>query len=137
MPNALLVLLLVSLPVAAFAQSADRAAIIARMIEADANRDGNVSKAELVAWRTANFARFDRNRDGVLSDADIPSIVRGTSIGAQFDTLKVQFDVDRNGNVTRDEFVNGPTVMFDYADVNHDNILTKAEIAAASKGATR
>lgn len=137
MRNAPFLLLLIALPTVAFAQSADRAAIIARMSQADANRDGNVTKGELIAWRTANFARFDRNRDGVLSDSDIPSFVRGTSIGGQFDALKTQFDVNRDGKVTRDDFVSGPTVMFDYADTNRDDILTRAEIDIAAKGAAR
>lgn len=137
MRNAPFLLLLIALPTVAFAQSADRAAIIARMSQADANRDGNVTKGELIAWRTSNFARFDRNRDGVLSDSDIPAFVRGTSIGAQFDALKTQFDVNRDDRVTRDEFVSGPTVMFDYADANRDNILTRAEIDIAAKGAAR
>lgn len=137
MRNASLLLLLIAIPTVASAQSADRAAIIARRSQADSNRDGNVTKDELIAWRTSNFARFDRNRDGVLSDSDIPAFVRGTSIGAQFDALKTQFDVNRDGKVTRDEFVSGPTAMFDYADTDGDDILTRAEIDIAAKGAAR
>lgn len=109
----------------------DRAAIIERMGEADLNRDGVVTRAELITWRTANFTRFDRNQDGVLSDADIPGFVRMTPMAGQFEMLKAQFDVNRDGKVTRDEFVNRPTTLFDLADANHDNQLTKAEIDAA------
>ncbi len=124
--------LVVVLATPCFAQtSPSRIDLMARMDQADANRDGDVTRAELIAWRTANFTRFDRNRDGVLSDNDIPRFVRGTSIGAQFDELKVQFDTNRDGRVTRDEFIGAPTVLFDAADVNRDNVLTRAERDAA------
>ncbi len=113
--------------------------LVARMDQADVNHDGIVTRLELIEWRKANFARFDRNRDGVLSDADIPAFVRGTAIAAPFETMKSQFDSNRDGRVTRDEFVNAPTLLFDAADTNHDNQLTRAErdafvAASAAKG---
>lgn len=108
-----------------------RADLIARMDQADSNQDGAITRAELIDWRKANFMRFDRNGDGVLSDSDIPRFVRGTSIGAQFDDLKTQFDINRDGRVTRDEFIGAPTVLFDAADANRDNIVTRAERDAA------
>lgn len=130
-----LLLLPAAFPDAGLAQSADRAAIIVRMGEADTNRDGRITKGELTAWRAANFTRFDRNADGALSDADIPSLARGAAIGSQFNVLRAQFDNNRDSKVTRDEFANGPTLMFDLADADHDNVLTKREIDAAAKGA--
>lgn len=109
-----------------------RVDVVSRMAGADTTGDGNVTRAELIGWRKASFSRFDRNRDGILSDADIPRFVRGTSIGAQFDELKMQFDTNRDGRVTRDEFIGGPTVVFDAADLNRDNVLTRAERDAAA-----
>ncbi len=124
--------LVVVLATPVFAQtSRSRIDLMARMDQADANGDGDVTRAELIAWRTANFTRFDRNGDGVLSDSDIPRFMRGTSIGAQFEELKVQFDTNRDGRVTRDEFIGAPTVLFDAADVNRDSVLTRAERNAA------
>jgi hypothetical protein len=128
-------LILAAIPSVGLAQSPDRAAITARMSEADANGDGMVTKGELIAWRANNFTRFDRNADGAVSDADIPSFVRRTAIGSQFNALKAQFDHNRDSKVTREEFVNGPTLMFDLADADHDNMLTKNEIDTAAKGA--
>lgn len=119
-------------PVPSVAQATgSRADMIARMDQADSNQDGAITRAELIDWRKANFMRFDRNGDGVLSDSDIPRFVRGTSIGAQFDDLKTQFDINRDGRVTRDEFIGAPTVLFDAADANRDNIVTRAERDAA------
>jgi Ca2+-binding EF-hand superfamily protein len=119
---------LAAAPMSAFAQSTGSPAdLIARMDQADTNRDGIVTRPELFEWRKANFARFDRNRDSVLSDADIPAFIRGTAIAAPFDAMKGQFDANRDGRVTRDEFVGAPTFLFDAADRNHDNQLTRAE----------
>jgi Ca2+-binding EF-hand superfamily protein len=141
MMNRLLLLSLFSaLPAAGLAQlTASRAELIARMGQADADHDGTITRAELLAWRKANFVRFDRNGDGALSDADVPTFLRGTSIGAQFDQLKAQFDANRDGRVTREEFVGAPTVLFDAADANRDNLLTRAErdAAVAAARATR
>lgn len=121
--------LLLACPGVAAAQS--DAAMLSRFTGADTNRDGNITKAEMLTYRAANFARFDRNRDGVLARNDIPTFLRGRGGAIDFDTLLAQFDANRDGIVTRDEFVNGPTAVFDRADANHDNILTAAERQAA------
>lgn len=112
--------------------AADRAAIIERLSQADADGDGAITRAELIASRAANFARLERNGDGVLSDADIPVFLQATSAGAQFNLLKTQFDANRDGKITRDELVKGPTVFFDLADANHNNVVTDAELKAAA-----
>lgn len=112
------------------------ATLIDRMRQADTNGDGIVTRAELITSRAANFKRFDRNGDGALADNDIPWLMRGSSIAAQFATMKAQFDTNRDGRVSRDEFVNGPTPLFDAADTNRDNRLTRAEIDAARATAT-
>lgn len=141
MSRLLLLSLFAFFPAQSVAQvTGSRADLIARMDQADSNQDGAITRAELIDWRKANFMRFDRNGDGVLSDSDIPRFVRGTSIGAQFDELKTQFDINRDGRVTRDEFIGAPTVLFDAVDANRDNIVTRAErdaavaTAKASKG---
>lgn len=105
---------------------------VSRMMEADANHDGQVTRAELVAWRSANFARFDRNRDGLLSIDDIPAFLRSSSIGTQLAGMIKQYDANGDGRLTRAEFVDGPTPLFDLADTNHDGVVTKAEIDAAT-----
>lgn len=121
--------LLLAYPGVAAAQS--DVTLLSRLTAADTNRDGNITKAEMLAYRAANFARLDRNRDGVLARNDIPTFLRGRGAPVDFDTLIAQFDANRDGVVSRDEFVNGPTAVFDRSDANHDNILTTAERQAA------
>ncbi len=116
----------------ASAPVAASAATLARLMEADTNRDGQVSRPELIAWRAASFARFDRNGDGSLSLDDIPSFLRGAPIGSQMADLIRQYDANADGRLARAEFVTGPTPLFDLADANHDGLATKAEVDAAA-----
>lgn len=120
----------------AAAQTSDTM-MLGRMREADTNRDNIITRQELIAARAANFARFDRNSDGELTSADIPAMLRRTSMGQQVETMRAQFDVNGDGKVAREEFVSGPTPVFDRADANRDNQLTQAEIDAAKAKAGR
>jgi Ca2+-binding EF-hand superfamily protein len=112
-------------PVAAN-QATDRS-LLERMGQADTNRDGNVTRPELLTYRSANFTRFDRNRDGSLSTDDVPAFLRGRASPVDFNALLVQFDVNRDNRVSRSEFVDGPTALFDRADANRDGTLTQSE----------
>jgi EF hand len=111
--------------------------MIDQMVNADANKDGIVTRGELLNSRAANFTRFDRNGDGALADNDIPFLLKRTAIGQQFTGMQTQFDANRDGKVSRDEFVSGPTPVFDAADTNKDNRLTRDEIDAAKAQARR
>ncbi len=113
-------------------QAADAAQAMARMMEADANHDGKVTRAELIMWRASNFVRFDRDRDGVLAPDDIPAFLRASSVGLQLESMIKQYDTDADRRLSRAEFVDGPTPLFDLADANHDGCVTKAEADAAT-----
>jgi Ca2+-binding EF-hand superfamily protein len=113
------------------------AALISRMEGADTNRDMIVTKPELIAYRGKNFARFDRNSDGYLTRDDIPAFLARFNPDLDFNTLLTQFDSDKDGKVSRAEFVNGPTIIFDAADTNRDGQLTAAERQAAINAAKR
>lgn len=107
--------------------------------QADANRDGAVSRAEFVDARRARFAKMDRNGDGHFSDADLPRIVRKRA-GDRIEQVTAGFDSNRDGRLSRDEFVNGPTRLFDLGDRDGNGQLDKREVeavraaAAARKG---
>jgi Ca2+-binding EF-hand superfamily protein len=103
---------------------------------ADANNDGSVTKEELIAARGQQFAKFDRNSDGYLDSNDVPKrLAERRKQNGGGDMHGGQFDTDGDGKVSKDEFINGPTVIFDRADADKNNVLDAKELAAAKEAA--
>jgi hypothetical protein len=103
---------------------------------ADANDDGSVTKAEFIAARGVQFAKFDRNSDGHLDSNDVPKrLAARRQQNGGGDMLMKQFDADSDGKVTQEEFVNGPTLIFDRADADDNDVLDAKELAAAKEAA--
>lgn len=102
--------------------------------QADANRDGVVSRDEYLAARVAKFDSLDRNHDGYLTDADFPRL--GKMGGERADKLREMLqkaDTNHDGKVSREEFRNAGTPIFDLADANHDGVIDKAELQQAAE----
>lgn len=103
---------------------------------ADANKDGSVTREEFIAARGEQFARFDRNSDGYLDSNDVPKrLAERRKQNGGGETHGAQFDANGDGKVSKDEFVNGPTLMFDRADTDKNNVLDAKELAAAKEAA--
>ena len=108
----------------AFAQSAEQAQEMLK--QADANRDGQITWAEIEQLRARSFARLDRNGDGYIDSADRPSM-----FGGRFDTAMqsvARFDANNDGRISNSEMMNADAPAFTQADTNNDQILTAAEI---------
>ena len=118
----------------ALAQIPGGARAIETLRRADANHDDVVTRAEFTAFRQTQFSRLDRNRDGVISSRDAPRLGgrRGPN-GLTFPDLIARFDADRDGRVTRREFVQGPTPGFSQVDVNGDDVASRSEFDAARR----
>ncbi|MCJ2179254.1 EF-hand domain-containing protein [Novosphingobium album (ex Hu et al. 2023)] len=109
----------------------DGSQAIERMQEADANRDGAVTRAELVTYRNGEWQRFDRNSDGYFSADDLPRFLRDRWNGGKLAQMRDTYDRNHDGRISRAEFTSGPTPAFDMADTNHDNRVSQAELKAA------
>lgn len=116
-----------ALPLLALPAAAQSAGEAEQMLaQADANRDGQVTWAEVVALRKQMFARFDRNADGYIDTRDRPAMFSG-----YFDEAKgkvARFDTDGDGRISRAELVNGDAPVFAKGDKNGDKILSSEEI---------
>ncbi|MFP4519704.1 MAG: EF-hand domain-containing protein [Oceanicaulis sp.] len=108
-----------------------------RLGAADANGDKRVTRAELEALRAAEFGYRDRDEDGAISLADLsPTRQRladmaGDDEGRLGRGQTARLDADRDGRVTRAEFMDAPTPLFDRLDANGDGVVTGEEIDAA------
>jgi len=94
----------------------------------DADGDGRISKAEYIAYRDQEFARFDRNGDGMLGPVDFP---RAASYRRALGTLDERIGAaDKNGDgmLSREELHNAPAIAFDKADTSKNGYLSPSEI---------
>ncbi len=98
---------------------------------ADTNGDGVITRKEFLAARASAFVRLDRNGDGYIDKDDLPSRLVGRGNAQQRLTqLVTQLDKDGDGRVSKAEFVEGPTPLFDRADTDHNGELSRDEVAA-------
>ena len=95
---------------------------------ADANADGSIARDEFLAARAAAFAKLDQNGDGVLDDADKRE---RTHEGPRREGLRGRLDANSDGKISKEEFVNSATPMFDGADKDGNGALDKDELSAA------
>lgn len=103
---------------------------------ADANRDGVITREEFHAARSQMFDRLDRNRDGYLSSADaLGRRMRGGRAAEALQGMITTFDANGDGRVSRAEFVNGPAWLFDLGDRNGDGRIDQAEMRALRSAA--
>jgi hypothetical protein len=107
---------------------------------ADANGDKSVTTEEFQQLQAEMFTWMDRDGDGALTVHDRSPIHQrlaakrdaGAGEGLQGRRGGAQFDIDGNGAISRDEFLNRETPMFDRLDANADGVVTSAEIEAAA-----
>jgi Ca2+-binding EF-hand superfamily protein len=96
---------------------------------ADANADGSIARDEFLAARTAAFAKMDQNSDGVLDEADR----RERAHEGRSEGVRGRLDANSDGKISREEFVNSATPMFDGADRDGNGAVDKAELSAAKE----
>ena len=124
------------------------AEIFARM---DANHDGKLDQADRAAHEGQMFDMADTNHDGSLSRGEFmaahqrgpmgehgpdgdsgPGAKHGGRHGGGMGGMMMHMaDTNKDGAVSKDEFLAAHVKHFDIMDANHDGQLTKAERQAA------
>ena len=91
----------------------------------DADKDGKVSKAELLAKRPA-FDLLDTDKDGTVTEAEIdarPAAQKNPNIKS----FLAKFDENSDRKVTAAEWDAKRTKAFETADKNHDGMIDSTE----------
>lgn len=106
-----------------------------RFTRLDSDRNGQISKAEFAAGHQAGAGRPDGERRGGhdghrAGRRDHHGFGKGGMFGGFG-----RGGADRDGPVTRAEFLAKPLAMFDRADTNKDGFVTADEMQAARKAA--
>ena len=115
----------------AVAQTGPGGRFMSMYADADANHDGNVTRAEFDAARGARFSQLDTDHNGVLSASERPRWGGGPSRPATPGSPHhMQADANGDGSVTRAEYDAETTRMFQHADANGDGVITHAELQA-------
>lgn len=107
-----------------------------RLMEADTNKDGSITRAEMRTMREAHFRRMDVNNDGFISADERPQradAAKAKGKGGERPGGAGMGGADANGDgkISRDEFLNAPTPGFDRLDANKNGVVEAAEIEAA------
>jgi EF hand len=101
------------------------------LLQADANKDGSISRAEYLDARSQQFGKLDRNSDGYLDDADLPTRSEGQpQRGRRLAQLRTQLDSNSDAKVSKAEFVDAPAPAFERADTDPNDVLGPEEIEA-------
>lgn len=95
----------------------------------DLNHDGSVTQAEYLKKRDLQFDRLDQNRDGVWSPEEIANR-KYTPPTA--DDVFATYDMDSNGEISKDEYRAFYAVDFKVNDKNADGALDSGEFPFAA-----
>ena len=102
----------------------------AMLLKFDANHDGTVTRAELIAGLKADFAAHDSHRNGCL-DADQAAQINQERVEADQSTATPVMDWNQDGCIDYTEYSAVPYSLFDQLDADHDGKLTPRELQRA------
>ena len=96
----------------------------------DAKRPRLIVRDSVLKRAGAQFDRMDANKDGVLDAAEQAAFVEAevAKLKARLAARFAEADADKDGKVTRDEFVAARGNWFDSIDSNGDGSIDAAEM---------
>lgn len=142
--RALLMAAISGMAFAGSAAASDVEGVRAKFREIDTNGDRSLQFSEIQAARASIFDRLDANRNGVL-DADEIATVRkiaeakgtrgGLLAGTDLKARAVEIDTDRDGKISRVEFVAYLPERLKAADKDGNQSLSLLELRALKRDA--
>ena len=102
----------------------------AMLLKYDANHDGTLTRAEVIAGLKAEFAAHDTHHNGCL-DAEQAEQINQERVDADQSTATPVMDWNQDGCIDYTEFSAAPYSLFDQLDIDHDGKLTPKELQRA------
>lgn len=99
----------------------------------DANKDGTVTRDELIAGLRAEFAAHDVKRNGCLDDDQVAQINQDR-VDSDQSTASPLIDWNQDGCINYTEFSAAPYSLFDQLDRNRDGKVTPQEMGRKPAG---
>src|SRR4051812_30651005 len=99
----------------------------AMILKHDANHDGTVTRAELIAGLKADFAARDTGGKGCLTP-DQAAQINQERVEADQSTATPVMDWNQDGCIDYTEFSAAPYSLFDQLDADHDGKLVAKEL---------
>ncbi|MGF1651216.1 MAG: EF-hand domain-containing protein [Hyphomicrobiaceae bacterium] len=105
-------------------------AMWARVASADADGDGRVTESEFLAASEQRFARFDRNGDGVVDQADREAL-RADMLDYRIKRFLHRFEAGEAAEISRDAFFARADRAFERLDIEGDGVIRGPRARAA------
>jgi Ca2+-binding EF-hand superfamily protein len=100
--------------------------ILRQLREADADKDGVITREEVVAAAERRFAGFDRNKDGKLDAADADTLRQETA-DYRVQRFFHRFGAGPDGRVTKEQFYAKAKERFARLDRDSDGTISRGE----------
>lgn len=100
------------------------------ILKYDANHDGTLTRAELIAGLKVEFAAHDTHHNGCL-DSEQAEAINEARVDADQSTATPVMDWNQDGCIDYTEFSAAPYSDFDQLDLDHDGKLTPKELQRA------
>ena len=100
------------------------------ILKYDANHDGTLTRAELIAGLKAEFAAHDTHHNGCL-DSEQALAINQQRVAEDQSIASPVMDWNQDGCIDYTEFSAAPYSLFDQLDLDHDGKLTPKELQRA------
>jgi len=142
--RALLMAAISGMAFAGSATASDVEGVRAKFREMDANGDRSLQFTEIQAARASIFDRLDANRNGVLDPDEVATVRKiaeargaqgGLLAGTDLEARAVEIDTDRDGEISRVEFVAYLPERLKAADKDGNQTLSPGELRSLKRDA--